>query len=874
MALLLTTSAYSQSKISGIVKNVESGSVLVGAAIIVDEINEGGVTDDDGTFTFMTQKKFPLSITVSYLGFEDQNIVVQNSDYLSIALQPKSYLGETVVVSASRKKEKSSEAAASVSVIEARKIETKALTHPALHLQQIPGAAVSIQGTDNFQITLRGKNEVFTTETFILQDYRTLVSPALGISILSRTTLLDLDLERVEVVRGPGSALYGPGVEAGVVHFLTKSARKYPGTSVNLIGGTQNTIGASLRHAAIVSDNLSYKLVAQYQQSTDFKLDPSNPVDSASISQFVPDIRSSRTGEIIYPGITQLEPDNKRYSFAGTLEYQLTDTRQLTFTSGYAYRKGVVRAALGEALQDHPDYYSQLRYTSNDFFAQAFVNVLDNDNEKGFLYRTGLTNVNKNSSYHLQTQKRFRELTQKLDLTLGAEAQWGRSVTEGTVHGRYEDEDDFDIYSLYTQADYKLAEPLQIVLAGRLDRFQALTTTSFSPRAALIYKPTPTNTFRLSYNRAVSSPQALFLFSDIPFGSSPAFDIPLIGGIEPIEFDDNLVTESFIPGVGSYPGLDLPLSIPYAIAAQGLEGVFSPEVLDYLFSKIPLVSSSSGGVTLLNNQVSNKLPERGTINPSVTNAYELSYKGVIGNRFSLGLDLYYNKRKDLVFVSQTSPLVLYPGLSADLAAEVIRVTDPQELEALGISQEAVVGAFSAVAENLAANPLGLVEPNIAADGALPQFVFSFYNSGSIDYFGADLSLGYYYNDDIYLYSNISWLSKNLWNDEEIGQAGTGQRYGLNVADKRLNIGFDYIPESGLHFGASFIYQSEVEIENGTIFSGLLEDYGMLNLNIGYAFNDQIRITVSAQNALDNKYRIMPNMPQIGRMVLAKFNYSL
>ncbi len=61
---------------------------------------------------------------------------------------------------------------------------------------------------------------------------------------------------------------------------------------------------------------------------------------------------------------------------------------------------------------------------------------------------------------------------------------------------------------------------------------------------------------------------------------------------------------------------------------------------------------------------------------------------------------------------------------------------------------------------------------------------------------------------------------------------------------------------------------------GTIVSGLVENYGILNLNIGYAFNDQLSLTVSTQNALNNKYRIMPNMPQIGRMILAKFSYSL
>ena len=49
-----------------------------------------------------------------------------------------------------------------------------------------------------------------------------------------------LDIDRIEVVRGPGSALYGSGVDQGLMHFVTKSPFSYPGTSISTAGGEQD----------------------------------------------------------------------------------------------------------------------------------------------------------------------------------------------------------------------------------------------------------------------------------------------------------------------------------------------------------------------------------------------------------------------------------------------------------------------------------------------------------------------------------------------------------------------------------------------------------------------------------------------------------
>ena len=96
---------------------------------------------------------------------------------------------------------------------------------------------------------MRAGSGLFGTSTFALLDYRYLVTPAAGTFLSYQTGISNLDIERVEVVRGSNSASFGPGVTSGVVHFLSKSAIDRPGTSVEAYVGELNTTGYGLRHA-------------------------------------------------------------------------------------------------------------------------------------------------------------------------------------------------------------------------------------------------------------------------------------------------------------------------------------------------------------------------------------------------------------------------------------------------------------------------------------------------------------------------------------------------------------------------------------------------------------------------------------------------
>ena len=112
------------------------------------------------------------------------------------------------------------------------------------------------------------------TSTFPILDYRYLVTPSAGTFYSNQTGMSNIDIQRVEVVRGAASALYGPGVTSGVVHFMSKSPIDYPGTTVEMLGGTLSTTGMTVRHAfKNDNDKFGFKVNVRYMKGKDFELD-------------------------------------------------------------------------------------------------------------------------------------------------------------------------------------------------------------------------------------------------------------------------------------------------------------------------------------------------------------------------------------------------------------------------------------------------------------------------------------------------------------------------------------------------------------------------------------------------------------------------
>jgi len=206
---LISTSCIMAQSVSGIVSD-EYGDALIGASVLIKGTTVGTVTDLDGSFSLDYSDGYPFTIEISYTGFSPKELEIsQATSNLSIQLEEGVLIGQEVVVSASRKREKIQEAPASISVLSARKLAGSPQVDPVRNLINVAGVQIQQQSASRFNIEMRGGVGLFDTNAFPIMDYRSLVGPGIGTFQSDQSGISRIDVERIEVVRGPGSALYG-----------------------------------------------------------------------------------------------------------------------------------------------------------------------------------------------------------------------------------------------------------------------------------------------------------------------------------------------------------------------------------------------------------------------------------------------------------------------------------------------------------------------------------------------------------------------------------------------------------------------------------------------------------------------------------------
>ena len=261
--LFFTSNIFSQTTVQGKILD-EQGEGLLGANIIINGTSQGTVSDQNGNFNLTTSKDIPFEIEVSFIGFESQNITVNTQQLGAITLAVENSFDE-VIISASRRAEKLQEAPSAVSVITAKQVtESGGSLSPLRALINTPGVELQQQTGQRVNIALRGSSGVFSTSVFPMLDYRSLIYPGLEFFDSQNSPINQIDVERVEVVLGPSSALYGPDVTSGVVHFISKDPFKHPGTRAELIYGERNTFKVAVRHGGHnTNETFGYKINAR-----------------------------------------------------------------------------------------------------------------------------------------------------------------------------------------------------------------------------------------------------------------------------------------------------------------------------------------------------------------------------------------------------------------------------------------------------------------------------------------------------------------------------------------------------------------------------------------------------------------------------------
>lgn len=905
LLVLSTVNAFSQSTIKGKIVD-KNKQPLIGASITVGA-SQGATTTADGTFT-INNLKLPATLKVSFVGYQNKQIKIENAGEINeLILTEDTQNLEQVVVSASRKPEKITESPASISVLNARTIKTQPTQGDALNLlKNTQGVRLISNGIAKTNITMRGQALVNETLTLVLKDYRSIANPHTTIIDNERMGVNTLDIERIEVIRGPSGAMWGPGVNAGVVHFLTKDPFAHAGTSANLAYSLegQDVKKFNFRHAAS-SGKFGYKVLFSHRSGNDWVYDLSNAEDFTASRLLIetagpPPLRDGIVSSIIVgtDALTlpkEIAADGKpvynlfKPFHSNTIEasFEYRPTNDLKFTLAPQWGESLInfRNDGGNTRDWGTIFNMQGRVNYKQFFAslnyfEAFEwsdalhgnNTLGttlNGNRSMSYISTATDNRGNIKSYDLVTQLPI-SVNEKLDLVTGFDAKLlrFRGVPVGlenvlvSRHGRNEDDDDFDVYGFYLQGTYKFTNNLKFNAVGRFDNY-SVYGSSFSPRLGMVFNPNENkdHAFRASYSQSYRAPSPLVTNFDVVLAGQNVF-----GARNPMTWNNTFV---------KYPaGLDKTTATPSisSVLAGVLPNLTATDKA-VLAGVTPIGNLTNKIVDPLNGRVFNSISEQYIPKAGLesTTAIELGYSGKsVDRKLQYSLDGFYQVQEGMIVnFTNVGPRVSFPNLKSEVVSA---------LTAKGVSAEVANRVATQAATQYGGNY------NAAADQhqTIPFFANNnapssgFRNiAGKAKYFGLEGSVQYTTENGINPFFNFSWLSDVVFNPQKLGEpAGSSNAYYLNTSPTRLRFGVNKI-STGKGFYGSLAASYDTGYENLTgVWSGTVPSYFMVDASVGYDFGKGLSVDMSATNLTDVLYRPMPYFPAQRRLIFVSITYDL
>lgn len=442
---------------------------------------------------------------------------------------------DSIVISSSRRLEKIVAAPASISVITAQDLEQTASYSPQVLYATVQGLEFARSGIDVININARGFNNAFNAKMLELTDGRnTMFAGSSGLPTGKMNTVIKEDIDQMEIVLGPNSALYGPNAHNGVVNAITKDPRKYPGTTIALTGGNHGVMSARLRQATRINHNWAFKITGEYSTGNDFTFYDSVYAGGGVYgpSVVIPEkIKTFRfkhmkgDAHLLYTFTSSTHLD---LSY-GASSNNYIDVSNSTRNQGQGWEFSYFNAAFysphilvrlyetwTNAGQTYGiasytrDYYNRTHSTITDpahplYAAQGYLSP-----DSAELNALRLGNRFKERSIRTNAEAQYNTRFKKwgIDLTTGITIQRDNPRTYGTILVDESTRVEITQFGGSVQLQKKLPANIQLMAAGRADH-HSLFGNMFSPKMALL-KHVKAGTCRLTWGRAFAAPIILF----------------------------------------------------------------------------------------------------------------------------------------------------------------------------------------------------------------------------------------------------------------------------------------------------------------------------------------------------------------------------
>ncbi|MFM6956285.1 MAG: TonB-dependent receptor domain-containing protein [Ignavibacteria bacterium] len=622
----------------------------------------GGKTNENGEGNLQL-KKGNYTLQLSLIGYASKTTafeVVQGMPTIGIQLLEKQTRTEDVTVyGASRRQQKITEAPAAISVVLPKEL-AMANSHGqvAKTIEAIQGVDVVQSGMNDFNVNMRGFNNSINRRVLVLLDGRDPSTPLLNLVEWNSFQTNMGDIASIEVVRGPGSALYGSNAYNGVINITSSAPKDIQGTRVSLTGGDFNTFRGDIRHAGGIG-SLYYKLNAGYSSQRQSWVNSRDTTKGGTLEYpgLARDVAGNRSGIGMIANIDSLINANKNATNvfgSARFDYELGNEERVTAEMGFSRYGGeyFVNQTGRILINDVEKPYMRLAYNSSSLNVQAHWNRRNTITPQ-IVMNAAASSAERSDVYVIDAQWNGSFLNDAMKLIVGASHEYQAVNTSiiGALPLLNPDNLHNNFSGLYAQAEIDMHSTLRFVGAARIDR-STFFDTQFSPKAALVYTPVQDHTFRLTLNRSFLRPSYADLYRYSPAGA-------------PVNLS----------------AIDSTIASKYSIPRLGL---------------------------------TTAIPQWNLGNPNIkvetAMSYELGYKGIINKDLYVTVDAYLNRRTNFISVplGGLAPDVYAPRRYENEQANVELKTELDKINRLFYDRLATIPSTGAAALIITPKNIGVI----------------------------------------------------------------------------------------------------------------------------------------------------------------------
>jgi outer membrane receptor for ferrienterochelin and colicins len=413
------------------------------------------------------------------------------------------------ITTASKFEQKAAAAPASTTVITSEDIKRYGYRTLGDALSSVPGFYVSYDRSHQF-LGARGVNlGDYNSRILLLVDGHRINNDLTDGAFIDTAFILDLDLiDRIEIVRGPGSVLYGDNAFFGVINVITRRAAQVNGVEVSGSYGEFNSYQTRVSAGRVFTNGLELLLSGTIYGSDGpenlFYQDFNTPAQNHGVAHNLDDDSfQSAFGSLRYQDFTLQGAFNHREKGNPTAQFGTTfDDPRLRTTD----ERGYANLSFEHSFPEVVDLKAQLYYDRTSFeITYPDVPLLFKEQQQGDWWGTEVQLTKKLMDRHVITvgaeyRDDFNQHRRLFEVDNGA-------VSVDVNRTRHN-------YGIYAQGDFAVLTNLHVNAGVRYDQYGNFDP-SVDPRLALIYNPFPESTIKAIYGRAFRAPNFLELSDPI-----------------------------------------------------------------------------------------------------------------------------------------------------------------------------------------------------------------------------------------------------------------------------------------------------------------------------------------------------------------------